>query len=589
MGRDCRKAHGNAGGRPSWSSIALACACLVTALSAVAVPAGAGATTSRLFAGARAAGDADCTSVANACTLDKALDDVRAGEIVELVTPGSQGTPSSYYAAGSSGFAVGTAGTSATSPVTIEPAPGVQAPILDGDGKYPVLRVEKGMHLAISGLDIQDGSTEAKTAAGGITNNSRAFVSVTNSTFSDNFAPQDGGAIENGPGGTLTAANSTFRDNSACLGGAIANGYGGSGTATITRSTFSANRGFCQGGAIANGNGGTGDMTVSDATFSDNIAPDGAAIVNGDGGSGKLTITGSTFSGNSASGDGATIDSGDGGSKGASVVAVADIISGSCLEASGSWIDLGDNVASSTSCLKGGNGDTPKPRLSTFLGSLADNGGPTLTMALLPGNPAVGLIPNPTSGLCPVTADQTGRPGPTGAPCNAGALQPHPLISTVAFSRVGTTPTVTISGTGFGTEANLGAPTLASTCAGGPATGDDYASNLYLSELNGKWGAGQGPPAACDYYGLLISQYSATRIVFTLGSEYPTYGRLKLGNYFKLHVLGAGITGVVASAPAITRFQPPSGRVGTIVTVEGTSLSRARVTFNGVTATVSQR
>ena len=472
----------------------------------------------------------------------------------------------------------------------IEPAPGVQNPILDGGGKHPVLQVGKGMHLVISGLDIQDGSTDTASSGGGITNNSRAFLTVDNSTFSDNYGPQDGGAIENGPGGTLAASNSTFSDNSACLGGAIANGYGGSGTTTITRSTFSGNRAFCQGGAIANGNGGTGTLTVTDSTFFGNTAPDGAAIENGDGGAGRLTITSSTLSGNQASSDGATVDNGDGGGKGSTVVASADVLVGSCHQASGTWIDLGYNVASSTSCLMGGTGDASKVGLASLLGPLAENGGPTETMALLAGNPANGLIPNPTIGLCPVTADQTGKPGPTDAKCNAGALQPHPVISTIGFSDTAAAPTVTITGTGFGTQANLGPPTPASTCSGSSSsTGDDYAgSNLHLSEWTGKWSAGEGPPSACDYYGVLISHYSTVQIVFTLGSEYPTDGTLEVGDSFTMHVLGAVFSGTVASAPTISGFSPRSGPVGTTVTIRGAALAHARaVTFNGVRATVT--
>ncbi len=518
-----------------------------------------------------------------------ALGQVAPGGTVELVTPGHEGTATTYYSAGTSGFSIATAGSSATSPVVLEPAPGVQTPILDGGGRHPVLKVGTGLHLTVSGLVVQDGYSDSSSSGGGITDGARAVLTVTDSTFSDDYGPQDGGAIENSSGGTVAVAASTFSDNSSCLGGAIANGYRGSGTTSVTRSTFSDNRAFCQGGAIANGSSGSGRVTVTASTFSGNTAPDGAAIENGDGGSGTLTVTGSTFSANSASSDAATIDNGAGGGKGSTATAGADILAGSCDQAGGTWTDLGDNVASSPSCLKGGKGDIADAQLATLLGPLADSGGPTETMALLPGNPASGLVPDPTAGLCPVPADQTGRPGPAGAPCNAGALQPHPVISSVTFSGVTVTPTVTVTGTGFGSLANLGAPTPASTCSsGGSATGDDYAGNLYLSELIGKWGAGQGPPSACDYYGLLISQYTGTRIVFTFGSAYPTYGALKLGELFTMHVLGATLSGLVAPAPVITGFTPASGRVGSTVTIRGTGLARAtEVAFDGVKAVVA--
>ena len=424
MRRDFRSLLVNEG-RKRPRGLALAGACLLLSSASVAsMSARAEAAAAELFAGAHASGAATCSSAANACTLKQALGAVAPGGTVELVTPGHEGTTSSYYSAGSPGFSIATSGTSAARPVVIEAAPGVQAPILDGGGKHSILKVGN-MHLVIRDLSIQDGYAATSSSAGGITSDSRATLTVANTSFADNFAPQDGGAIQNGPGGTLTVIDSTFSGNSACLGGAVVNGYGGSGTATIARSTFSGNRAFCQGGAVANGNGSSGRLTITDSTFWGNSAPDGAAIENGDGGSGRLTITASTLSGNRGSSDNATIDNGTGGGT-STIVAVANIIAGSCQQASGSWIDLGDNVASSTSCLKGGTGDTANAQLAGLLGPLADNGGPTQTMALLPGDLASGLIPNPTSGLCPVPADQTGRPGPPARPAMPGPFSPIP-------------------------------------------------------------------------------------------------------------------------------------------------------------------
>jgi len=210
-------------------------------------------------------------------------------------------------------------------------------------------------------------------------------------------------------------------------------------------------------------------------------------------------------------------------------------------------------------------------------------------MALLPGNPAIGHMPNPTIGLCPVSADQTGQPSPAGAPCNAGALQPHPLIHSVTISDAAAAPTVTVNGVGFGTPANLGGSTAASTCSGASSSGDDYGSNLYLFDVTAAWSAGQGPPSACDYYGLIISTYSDTQIVFTLGSDYPTYGNLKIGDHIRVHVLGAALSRTVILAPTVTGFSPASGPVGTLVTIKGSNLTwGAKVTFNGVMGTITR-
>ena len=77
----------------------------------------------------------------------------------------------------------------------------------------------------------------------------------------------------------------------------------------------------------------------------------------------------------------------------------------------GSIADAGHNLSSDASCaftnLGSLNNTDPK------LGPLADNGGPTLTMALLPGSPAIDA--GDTS-LAPAT-DQRGFPRPAGLAC----------------------------------------------------------------------------------------------------------------------------------------------------------------------------
>jgi hypothetical protein len=522
--------------------MALAGACLVlSGLAATAGPAMAATTTGKLFAAHSGHGTATCRSATDACTLAKALGQATAGDTVELVTGGQVGMASSYYSPGPSGFSVATSGTSAASPVTIEPAPGVKSPILDGGGTRPILKVGDGMHLVINGLTIRDGFSGVTTSAGGISNNSRAVLTVNDSVFTDNTGPQDGGAIENGSGGTLTVSHSTFSANSACLGGAIANGYAGSGTATVTASTFLDNSAICQGGAIANANHGSGRLSVAGSTFSGNRAPDGGAIENGDGGTGTTTITDSTFSGNSASDDGTVIDNGDAGGKGSTVVVGADVIAGFCNQLSGTWTDLGHNVAFSDTCFKGGQGDVADTRVASQLGPLADNGGTTQTMILLPGNPASGFIANPTgNGLCPVAADQTGRPSPPGAPCNAGALQPHPAIHSVTFSGSADAQVVTLTGTGFGTRADLGPP--ATPCSS-PETGEDYGGLFYFTDETEKWTAGNDASPNCDYVGLVISSYSNTTIAFGFGSNFSTYSKFRPKDAYAMHLLGATFSG----------------------------------------------
>jgi len=77
------------------------------------------------------------------------------------------------------------------------------------------------------------------------------------------------------------------------------------------------------------------------------------------------------------------------------------------------------------------------------LGPLADNGGPTLTMALLPGSPAIDA--GDTS-LAPAT-DQRGFPRPAGLAADIGAFEYGSVMPAITISLSGVT-NLTILGTG---------------------------------------------------------------------------------------------------------------------------------------------
>ncbi len=69
------------------------------------------------------------------------------------------------------------------------------------------------------------------------------------------------------------------------------------------------------------------------------------------------------------------------------------------------------------------------------LGPLADNGGPTLTMALLPGSPAIDAG---NTSLAPTT-DQRGFPRPAGLAADIGAFEYGSMMPIIAVSRSGAT------------------------------------------------------------------------------------------------------------------------------------------------------
>ncbi len=220
------------------------------------------------------------------------------------------------------------------------------------------------------------------------------------------------------------------------------------------------------------------------------------------------------------------------------MVAAADIFAGSCMQWAGStWTDDGYNVGSDTSCQNGGTGDAISATLASLLGPLANNGGPTQTMLLLAGNPASGLIPNGSGVLCPIASDQTGAPSPTYGWCNAGALQPHPVIKKVTYGGTTSAPILTVKGSGFGTVANLG-PATAS--CGGAGAGSDYPITLYVSDVTRAWNAGNSE--FCNHIGLFVTKYSNTKIVFHFGSTLASYGGLRAGDQVTVTVLGTTIT-----------------------------------------------
>jgi CSLREA domain-containing protein len=83
---------------------------------------------------------------------------------------------------------------------------------------------------------------------------------------------------------------------------------------------------------------------------------------------------------------------------------------------------LGHNLASDGSCFLSASGDHPKT--APLLAALADNGGPTATLALLPGSPAIDAG---SAEGCP-SHDQRGIARPVGAACDIGAFEYVPAV-----------------------------------------------------------------------------------------------------------------------------------------------------------------
>ena len=136
-----------------------------------------------------------------------------------------------------------------------------------------------------------------------------------------------------------------------------------------------------------------------------------------------------------------------------------------------------------------------------------------------------------------------GYDGPTGVgtPHGIGAFQvpgtPPPSISGVSFSGTPADPTITVTGSGFGSGPPIGTP---ETCQSGD-TGDDYGSaGLWFSDATqGGWTAGQ----AGDCIGLIVTSWSGSRVVFGFGNEYASYPAIQSGDQIEVDVQGATFSG----------------------------------------------
>jgi hypothetical protein len=143
-----------------------------------------------------------------------------------------------------------------------------------------------------------------------------------------------------------------------------------------------------RGGGIFN----DGTLMVTNSTISGNSSSNLGGGIKTSGGSqgGTLTVTNSTISGNSAHGSG---NNGGGGIDSLSIAATLQntIVAnspagGNCSGAPPT--DVGNNLDSDTSC-GFGTSNNSLSGVDPMLSPLADNGGPTLTHALLENSPAI--------------------------------------------------------------------------------------------------------------------------------------------------------------------------------------------------------
>jgi len=220
----------------------------------------------------------------------------------------------------------------------------------------------------------------------------------------------------------------TLNGNGATYGGGIFNGRDdgrNDGTMTVTNSTISGNSATNFGGA-GGGIDNFGTLTVTNSTISGNSATNsgrGGGIHN----SYNATLTSVTLSGNNASLGGGILQ--DTSSPKTLTLRNTIIAKGSLGEncyvlGSAPIASSGYNLSSDGSCTTYLNQTSDLNITNPNLGPLANNGGSTLTHALLPGSPAIDQIPVGTNGCGTfITTDQRGTPRPIGLRCDIGAYE----------------------------------------------------------------------------------------------------------------------------------------------------------------------
>jgi CSLREA domain-containing protein len=236
-------------------------------------------------------------------------------------------------------------------------------------------------------LNMTGSTVERNNYLGGITVLRLAGeVSIINSTIATNSAQNraGGGILYNG-NGQLTILRSTISGNTADEGGGLyINAEYTSGEPVIRNITVSNNHGGINGGGFFADHG---DIHFVNVTIAGNDASMGAGVSNM---AATLHFRNSILAGN----------------VGDNCLPASAIISG------GHNLDDGDTCGfSKTSDLV----NTPAQ-----IGVLADNGGPTKTIALLTGSPAIDSI-DPAA-FCPAK-DQRGVSRPQGAACDRGAYE----------------------------------------------------------------------------------------------------------------------------------------------------------------------
>ena len=367
---------------------------------------------------------------------------------------------------------------------------------ISGGNAVQVFRVGFGVRLSIDGLSIVAGYS-GLDPGGGIRN--VGTLTLRDCTVSGNTSLSFGGGLDNE--GTCVVENSTFMDNEG--------GSGGGGIANFRSLTVAGSTIFHNTGGIVHvvydnhpGSGGgimnLGDLTVGNTTFSNNtvISNTNPAVITPAIGGGLYNaamarVANCTFSRNRAPDIGYCSGIANMGLLTVSNTLITNSLDNDCcndvygIVSNESTHNLVDDEYSYC-----GSSFTQVTAAALQLRGLADNGGPTLTVALLPGSVAIGAgdttacMESPVGGV-----DQRGAPrfGPGDPRCDVGAfeasLAPNPVATPTPAATLLTLDSDPGDSVGHGTHQTL-------TLADGTFLADHsfgYVTVSFIGNALGTW------------------------------------------------------------------------------------------------------
>ncbi len=231
-------------------------------------------------------------------------------------------------------------------------------------------------------INISDSEISGNTAAdggGGALFNSSGNVTILRTTVEDNdTGGSGGGGLLFGQATVVNTVTDSLISGNTGQGGAGIFFYGGKGTVSfVNNSTITGNEAYVGGGLAS-----TSPLTINQSTITQN-----SALLSGGGIFTYLTInlSGTIVSGNTAP-DGADMQGVD----------ISAFVTNSILgDIAGDIVLVGSNNIMA---------------MDPMVAALADNSGPTRTMALLAGSPAIDAGPNPVASFVGNEFDQRGAP-----------------------------------------------------------------------------------------------------------------------------------------------------------------------------------